>query len=65
MYLKSSGSGIEPDTVYGDGVECSLARYFPFGESLTPYSEAYFGSQEVLGKRGAWIELSSGPSRCR
>lgn len=60
IYLKSRGSGIEPDTVYGNGTECSLARYFPFGESLSPYSEVYFGSDEVLGKRGARIELSFG-----
>lgn len=60
IYLKSRGSGIEPDTVYGNGAECSLARYFPFGESLSPYSEVYFGSDEVLGKRGARIELSFG-----
>lgn len=60
IYLKSRGSGIEPDTVYGNGAECSLARYFPFGESLSPYSEVYFGSDEVLGKRGARIDLSFG-----
>lgn len=60
LYLESAGEDIEPDTVYGNGAECGLARYFPFGESLSPYSEVYFGSGEVLGKRGAEVELAFG-----
>lgn len=49
-----------PDTVFGTGEECSLNRYFPFGERLALYQEVYFGSEEVLSKKGAQVTLSFG-----
>ncbi|MFP3153558.1 baseplate J/gp47 family protein [Lachnospiraceae bacterium ZAX-1] len=60
MGLKTAGRGIMPDCVYGNGTECDLNEYMPFGETIAPYEEVYFGSLEVFGKRGAKVELSFG-----
>ncbi len=47
-----------PDTIYGAQEECNPVRFLPFGEQLGLYQEVYFGSEEVLSKRGAGITLS-------
>lgn len=47
-----------PDTVFGAGEELEPNRYFPFGERLDLYQEVYFGSREVLSKKGAEVTLS-------
>lgn len=49
-----------PDTVYGAQEECDVHRYFPFGERLELYRDVYFGSGEVLSKKGADITLGFG-----
>lgn len=56
--LGSQGQKIAPEAIYAAGVECGSGPYFPFGERLSAYSEIYFGSSEVLGKKGADVELS-------
>ena len=58
ILLGGHGERIAPQIVYGAGTQCSLKEYFPFGERLNLFEEVYFGSQEVLGKRGARITLS-------
>lgn len=50
--------GMLPDTVFGAQEELTPHKYFPFGESLSLYQEVYFGSEEVLSKKGAEITLS-------
>lgn len=56
--VHSHADRIKPQTIYGAAVECSQQEYFPFGQRLMPFEEVYFGSKEVLGKRGARITLS-------
>ncbi len=56
--LQGHGERLTPQIVYGAGTQCSLKEYFPFGERLNLFEEVYFGSQEILGKRGAKITLS-------
>lgn len=70
MYLEGIrlctwNKGMPPDTVFGAQEECSVHRYFPFGERLDLYQEVYFGSQEVLSKKGAQITFSFGLSFVR
>lgn len=55
--IRTWGRELLPDCVYADGVE-SGNKYFPFGERLTPFNEAYFGCEEALCKRGARITLA-------
>ncbi|MBR1634742.1 MAG: hypothetical protein IJ682_06750 [Lachnospiraceae bacterium] len=49
---------IRPELVVGGGLECAPANFLPFGEQLELYGEVYFGSDEVLSKKGATIRLS-------
>lgn len=56
--IQSRAERVRPQTIYGASVECSQQEYFPFGQQLMPFEEVYFGSKEVLGKRGAEITLS-------
>lgn len=58
ILLGSSGSNLVPQYIYGAGLECSLKEFFPFGEQMNLYEEVYFGSEEVLTKRGALVTLS-------
>ncbi len=58
FFVKAKGLGIACDTVSSNGVECNQAQFFPFGERLSLYSEVYFGSEEVFGKKGAKITMS-------
>lgn len=60
LELSERNRGQVPDTIYGSQEECNPARFLPFGEQLTPYQEVYFGSEEVLSKKGARITLSYG-----
>lgn len=55
--IRTWGNELVPDCVYANGVE-SGSKYFPFGERLTPFNEAYFGCEEALCKRGARITLA-------
>lgn len=56
--IRTFGGELLPDCVYANGVESGRSRYFPFGERLTPFNEAYFGCEEALCKRGAQITLA-------
>lgn len=58
ILIKSRGSRLKPQYVYGASVECTEGEFFPFGERLSLYEEVYFGSEEALSKRGAQISLS-------
>ena len=56
--LASSGREILPDVLYGADEERELRRCLPFGERLDLYQTVYFGSEEVLSKKGALCTLS-------
>lgn len=56
--MKAKGLGISCDTISSNGVECNQAQFFPFGERFNLYNEVYFGSEEVLCKKGAKISMS-------
>lgn len=58
--LSTGNRGMLPDAVFGAQAECNVQRCFPFGERLDLYQEVYFGSQEVLSKKGAQITLTFG-----
>jgi hypothetical protein len=58
FFLKAKGMSISCDTISSNGVECNKAQFFPFGERFNLYNEIYFGSEEVLCKKGAKITLS-------
>ncbi|MCH5275798.1 MAG: baseplate J/gp47 family protein [Lachnospiraceae bacterium] len=57
ILLWGRGSNLPPQYIYGAGMECSLKEFFPFGERMNLYEEVYFGSGEVLTKRGAFISM--------
>lgn len=56
--IRTWGRELPPDCVYANGVEGGRSNYFPFGERLTPFNEAYFGCGEALCKRGANVTLA-------
>ena len=58
IMLGSRGKNLPPQYIYGASQECSLTEFFPFGERINLYEEVYFGSEEALTKRGAYISLS-------
>lgn len=58
VLLGGRGNDLPPQYIYGASVECSLKECFPFGERMHLYEEVYFGSEEVLTKRGALISFS-------
>lgn len=58
ILIQSRGKNLAPQSVYGASGECGTGEYFPFGERMNLFEEIYFGSQEVLSKRGAQISLS-------
>ncbi|MBR1630095.1 MAG: hypothetical protein IJ679_12665, partial [Lachnospiraceae bacterium] len=55
--LFGKGEQIYPELLIGGGIECPHTQFLPFGERLDPYSDVYFGSDEVLGKSGANVRL--------
>lgn len=58
IMLKGKGAKLLPQYIYGASIECSQSEFFPFGERMNLYEEVYFGSEEVLTKRGAQVSLS-------
>lgn len=65
MYLRSVrlsawNREVLPEVIFGAEEECDLRRYLPFGERLELYQEVYFGSGEVLSRKGAQITFSFG-----
>lgn len=57
-YLSARGGSIEPDVINGNGIDCNLIEYMPFGERPGLYDEVYFASRETLLKAGSRVELS-------
>lgn len=58
MELASFSAYLKPESIYANGVDCSLEEYFPFGEQFSVYNEVYFASDEVFTKAGALVQLS-------
>lgn len=58
LEIRTWGREILPDSIYANGIESSRKRYFPFGERITTFNEVYFGSREVLLKKGAAAVLA-------
>lgn len=57
LTIRSSAQELEPDVVHASGTDQSLMEYLPFGERMGIYDIVYFGSEEVLCKRGAQVQL--------
>lgn len=55
--LRSESETI-PDFIYGNDLEQNLREFLPFGEQPVPYMEFYIASDEVFGKKGAFIHVS-------
>ena len=58
MEAYPSGEAIVPDNVLNGNVEYDLNEFYPFGERFGLFDEVYFGSAEVLSKRGAKVTVS-------
>ncbi len=58
MALRAQGKDIACDAICSNSADFDRYRFAPFGERFGLYDEVYFGSDEVLGKRGAEITLS-------
>lgn len=58
FYLTVKGVYLPPDVIYGNGIECNIAEYMPFGERFGLYNEVYFACDEALSKRGSQIDFS-------
>ncbi|MBR0376943.1 MAG: hypothetical protein IJI04_00805 [Lachnospiraceae bacterium] len=59
VLLGAECPAVRPDCIYSVGSEQSLEEpIFAFGENFSLFDEIYFGSGDVLSKRGAEIELS-------
>ncbi len=48
----------QPDILLFNSAELPTEDFFPFGEQFVVYTDFYIGSQEVLYKKGARIDLS-------
>ncbi len=57
LTIQSSAQELKPDVVHASGTDQSLTEYLPFGERMGIYDIVYFGSEEVLCKRNAHIQL--------
>lgn len=57
-YIKSKGVYLAPDVINGNGIECNIAEYVPFGERFGLYNEVYFACDEALSKCGSQIDFS-------
>lgn len=56
--LSSENRDLQPDLVHASGVDQNIHSFFPFGEQLGLFGEAYFGCNEALVKQGAEIEMT-------
>lgn len=56
--IRAKGVYLPPDVVYGNGIECNIDEYMPFGERFSLYNEVYFACDEALGKIGSQIDFS-------
>lgn len=55
--LAARNRALVPDLVFAAGADQNVHEFFPFGEQLGLFAEAYFSCGEALVKRGAEIEL--------
>lgn len=55
--LKAYSDELVPQIIHGAGIQCDHTEYLPFGNRLGLYQEVVFGSDEVLGKAGAVVQL--------
>lgn len=58
FYVMSKGVYLYPELVNGNGIECNLAEYMPFGERFGLYNEVYFACTQALSKKGSRIDFS-------
>lgn len=58
IFISSKADGILPQLVQAAGIERKVRQFFPFGEKFTEFTDLYIASNEVLGKKGAWVQLS-------
>lgn len=58
LRLSAENQGLRPDLVHASGADQDIHEFFPFGEQLGLFAEAYFGCGEALVKRGAEIEMT-------
>ena len=56
--LAARNENLLPDLVHAAGADQDVHEFYPFGQQLTPFAEAYFGCDEALIKRGALIEMT-------
>ena len=56
--IRPRSMNILPDVIQAGGIESNVDEFFAFGEKFALYSEVYFGSDEVICKRGSTIKLS-------
>ena len=55
--LRTQGSDLMPDVIHAAGTDQDQHSYLPFGERMGLSDAVYFGSEEVLCKRGAQVQL--------
>ena len=58
FYLTAKGVYLYPELVNGNGIDCNLAEYMPFGERFGLYNEVYFACSLALSKKGSRIDFS-------
>ena len=58
MEALPSGESIVPDNVLNSNVEYDINEFHPFGERFGLFDEVYFGSSEVLSKRGSKVTMT-------
>lgn len=58
FYLTAKGVYLYPELVNGNGIDCNLAEYMPFGERFGLYNEVYFACGQALSKKGSRIDFS-------
>lgn len=56
--LSARNENLLPDLVHAAGADQDVHEFYPFGQQLIPFAEAYFGCNEALVKRGALIEMT-------
>lgn len=57
LRLSAENKNLLPDLIHASGADQNLHEFFPFGEQLGLFAEAYFGCGEALAKRGGEVEL--------
>lgn len=58
IMIRSAGEHILPELIHAAGADQRIHEFLPFGERLMELEQVYIASNEALGKRGAWIQLT-------